>query len=141
MASRSRSPAPCAACKLLRKRCSEACIFIPYFPPTEPEKFAAVHRVFGARNASKMLKVFPTEPSYADIPANFREDAVISMVYEANARLRDPVYGCVASIAAFQIQNSQLQRELTNALAENIALKSQLSEAQFLLAHLSTSHT
>lgn len=55
--SRSRSRAPCAACKQLRRRCSDDCIFIPYFPSTEPEKFAAVHRIFGESNASKLLQV------------------------------------------------------------------------------------
>ncbi|URE02258.1 Leucine rich repeat N-terminal domain [Musa troglodytarum] len=59
------------------RRCSDDCIFIAYFPSAEPEKFAAVHRIFGESNASKLLQ---------DIPPELREDAVISMVYEANAR-------------------------------------------------------
>ncbi|KAK4487477.1 hypothetical protein RD792_005885, partial [Penstemon davidsonii] len=29
---------PCAACKILRRRCVEKCILAPYFPPTEPLK-------------------------------------------------------------------------------------------------------
>ena len=48
---------PCAACKLLRRRCAEECPFSPYFSPHEPQKFAAVHKVFGASNVSKMLMV------------------------------------------------------------------------------------
>lgn len=48
---------PCAACKLLRRRCTEECPFSPYFSPLEPQKFAAVHKVFGASNVSKMLMV------------------------------------------------------------------------------------
>ena len=48
---------PCAACKLLRRRCAEECPFSPYFSPHEPHKFAAVHKVFGASNVSKMLMV------------------------------------------------------------------------------------
>lgn len=48
---------PCAACKLLRRRCAEECPFSPYFSPQEPQKFAAVHKVFGASNVSKMLMV------------------------------------------------------------------------------------
>lgn len=55
--SESKMNVPCAGCKLLRRRCTEDCIFVPYFPPTEPEKFAGVHRVFGASNVSKMLQV------------------------------------------------------------------------------------
>lgn len=48
---------PCAACKLLRRRCAQECPFSPYFPPHEPQKFASVHKVFGASNVSKMLMV------------------------------------------------------------------------------------
>ncbi|KAK6934805.1 Lateral organ boundaries, LOB [Dillenia turbinata] len=47
---------PCAACKLLRRRCAQNCIFAPYFPADEPQKFASVHRVFGASNVNKMLQ-------------------------------------------------------------------------------------
>lgn len=49
---------PCAACKLLRRRCAQECPFSPYFSPHEPHKFASVHKVFGASNVSKMLMVY-----------------------------------------------------------------------------------
>lgn len=52
------SMSPCAACKLLRRRCTRDCVFAPYFPPDEPQKFASVHKVFGAANVSKMLQVW-----------------------------------------------------------------------------------
>lgn len=48
---------PCAACKLLRRRCAQDCLFAPYFPADEPHKFASVHKVFGASNVNKMLQV------------------------------------------------------------------------------------
>lgn len=48
---------PCAACKLLRRRCAQDCVFSPYFPADEPQKFASVHKVFGASNVNKMLQV------------------------------------------------------------------------------------
>ena len=48
---------PCASCKLLRRRCTQECVFAPYFPPEDPHKFAIVHKVFGASNVSKMLQV------------------------------------------------------------------------------------
>lgn len=53
---------PCAACKLLRRRCAEECPFSPYFSPHEPQKFAAVHKVFGASNVSKLLMVCSSQP-------------------------------------------------------------------------------
>lgn len=48
---------PCAACKLLRRRCAHDCVFAPYFPADEPHKFGSVHKVFGASNVNKMLQV------------------------------------------------------------------------------------
>ncbi|THG16164.1 hypothetical protein TEA_014475 [Camellia sinensis var. sinensis] len=98
---------PCAACKFLRRRCTNSCILLPYFPPSEPEKFVAVHK---------------------EVPVDDREDAVTSMVYEAKARLRDPVYGCVAFVSSLQSQVFHLQSELNAALAEAMALRAQLSE-------------
>lgn len=47
-----------------------------------------------------------------------RGDAVSSMVYEANARVRDPVYGCVGAISSLQQQIDVLQTQLALAQAE-----------------------
>lgn len=72
------------------------CIFAPYFDSEQgATHFAAVHKVFGASNVSKLL---------LHIPAHKRLDAVVTICYEAQARLRDPVYGCVAHIFALQQQ-------------------------------------
>ncbi|GAB4860216.1 LOB domain-containing protein 15 [Ancistrocladus abbreviatus] len=105
---------PCAACRLLRRRCAEACPFSPYFPPHEPHKFAAVHKVFGASNVSKMLM---------EVPDSRRVDAANSLVYEANVRLRDPVYGCTGVISALQQHVQSLQAELSAARAEVLKYK------------------
>ncbi|XP_042381278.1 LOB domain-containing protein 15-like [Zingiber officinale] len=94
---------PCAACKLLRRRCAQDCPFSPYFSPQEPQKFASVHRVFGASNVSKMLM---------EVPEPQRADAANSLVYEANLRLRDPIYGCMGAISALQQQVQALEAEL-----------------------------
>ncbi|KAJ1286005.1 hypothetical protein BS78_03G320700 [Paspalum vaginatum] len=94
---------PCAACKLLRRRCAQECPFAPYFSPHEPHKFAAVHRVFGASNVSKML---------LEVAEGERADAASSLVYEANLRLRDPVYGCMGAISMLQQQVNALEAEL-----------------------------
>ena len=48
---------PCAACKILRRRCADKCVLAPYFPPTDPAKFTTAHRVFGASNIIKFLQV------------------------------------------------------------------------------------
>ncbi|CAO2827760.1 unnamed protein product [Amaranthus hypochondriacus] len=106
--------APCAACKLLRRRCAPDCVFAPYFPADEPQKFAHVHRVFGASNVNKMLQ---------ELPVHQRGDAVSSMVYEANARVRDPVYGCVGAISSLQQQIDVLQTQLALAQAEVVHMR------------------
>ncbi|KAK1277270.1 LOB domain-containing protein 4 [Acorus gramineus] len=108
------SVSPCAACKLLRRRCSQDCVFALYFPADEPWKFANVHKVFGASNVNKMLQ---------DLPVERRGDAVSSMVYEANARVRDPVYGCVGAISSLQRQVDQLHTQLALAQAEVVHLR------------------
>lgn len=105
---------PCAACKLLRRRCAPDCVFGPYFPADEPQKFANVHRVFGASNVNKMLQ---------ELPMHQRGDAVSSMVYEANARVRDPVYGCVGAISSLQQQIDTLQTQLAQAQAEVVHMR------------------
>ncbi|XP_052134599.1 LOB domain-containing protein 30-like [Oryza glaberrima] len=95
---------PCGACKFLRRKCVQGCIFAPYFDSEAgAAHFAAVHKVFGASNVSKLLQ---------QIPAHRRLDAVVTICYEAQARLRDPVYGCVAHIFHLQHQVAGLQSEL-----------------------------
>lgn len=112
---------PCAACKLLRRRCAQECPFSPYFSPHEPHKFASVHKVFGASNVSKMLM---------EVAESQRADAANSLVYEANVRLRDPVYGCMGAISALQQQVQSLQAELNAVRAE--ILKHKYREANII---------
>lgn len=52
-----------------------------------------------------------------------RGDAVSSLVYEANARLREPVYGCVAAISALHRQIQVLQAQLAMAQAQVVHLR------------------
>lgn len=102
----SNTHSPCAACKFLRRKCMPECVFAPYFPPDQPQKFANVHRVYGASNVAKILN---------ELNAAHREDAVTSLAYEAEARLRDPVYGCVGFISILQNRLKQVQTDLYNA--------------------------
>ncbi|XP_024974611.1 LOB domain-containing protein 25 [Cynara cardunculus var. scolymus] len=115
MASSSHPSAPCAACKFLRRKCIQGCVFSPYFPPEDPTKFANVHKIFGASNVSKLLN---------EIAPHQREDAVNSLAYEAEARLKDPVYGCVGAISVLQRQVLRLQKELDATNADLIRFSS-----------------
>ncbi|KAL6902318.1 hypothetical protein ACP4OV_005194 [Aristida adscensionis] len=107
---------PCAACKILRRRCADGCVLAPYFPPTEPAKFTTAHRVFGASNIIKLLQ---------ELPESARADAVSSMVYEAEARLRDPVYGCAGAVCRLQRQANELKVQLARAQAELLNAQAQ----------------
>ncbi|CAO2040169.1 unnamed protein product [Urochloa humidicola] len=101
---------PCGACKFLRRRCVPECVFAPYFSSDQgAARFAAIHKVFGASNASKLL---------SHLPVSDRCEAVVTITYEAQARLRDPVYGCVAQIFALQQQVAVLQAQLMQARAQ-----------------------
>ncbi|KAJ0616486.1 putative transcription factor AS2-LOB family [Helianthus annuus] len=99
--------APCGACKLLRKRCVNGCIFAPYFGPEQGTAlFAAVHKIFGASNVSKLL---------VQLPLHHRYSAVKTLTYEAQARLADPVSGCVSVVANLITQVVYLHMELAKA--------------------------
>ncbi|KAF5735173.1 LOB domain-containing protein 20 [Tripterygium wilfordii] len=104
--------APCGACKFLRRKCINGCIFSPHFGSDQgAARFAAVHKVFGASNVSKLL---------LHIPVLRRHDAVVTISYEAQARLSDPVYGCVSTILALQQQVASMQEELAMVQAQLI---------------------
>ncbi|KAL5561853.1 hypothetical protein UlMin_031600 [Ulmus minor] len=110
MASGTGTGSPCGACKFLRRKCATDCVFAPYFCSEQgPARFAAIHKVFGASNVSKLL---------LHVPVPDRCEAVVTIAYEAQARLRDPVYGCVAHIFALQQQVACLQAQLMQAKAQ-----------------------
>ncbi|KAK4482325.1 hypothetical protein RD792_009478 [Penstemon davidsonii] len=106
----SSSSSPCGACKFLRRKCAADCIFAPYFCSEQgPARFAAIHKVFGASNVSKLL---------LHVPLHDRCEAVVTIAYEAQARIRDPVYGCVSHIFALQQQVAYLQAQLMQVKAQ-----------------------
>ncbi|KAF7050802.1 hypothetical protein CFC21_059117 [Triticum aestivum] len=98
---------PCGACKFLRRRCAAECVFAPYFCAEDgASQFAAIHKVFGASNAAKLLQ---------QVAPGDRSEVAATVTYEAQARLRDPVYGCVAHIFALQQQVVALQAQVAHA--------------------------
>ncbi|WOK99351.1 LOB domain-containing protein 1-like [Canna indica] len=113
---------PCAACRLLHRKCNRQCLLAPYFPAEEPDKFARVHKVFGASNVIKMLQAVKEGMN--------KEDAIKSMVYEAHARLQDPIYGCAGIILYLQKCVEDLQAQLRTVQQQ--VLDSQLQRHQLL---------
>lgn len=56
-----------------------------------------------------------------------------SMVYEAGARIRDPVYGCAGAICQLQKQVSDLQAQLAKAQAEVVNMQCQQANLAAML--------
>ncbi|KAF8081263.1 hypothetical protein N665_0896s0005 [Sinapis alba] len=94
---------PCAACKYLRRKCTKACLFAPYFPPNKHGDYAAIHKVFGANQVTKIVN---------DVHPNQRQEAMTSLVYEAHTRLLDPVFGCSLPIHKLERQLKDLEDQL-----------------------------
>ncbi|CAM8965445.1 unnamed protein product [Rhodiola kirilowii] len=110
------SSSPCGACKFLRRKCVNGCVFAPYFSHEQgASQFSAIHKVFGASNVSKLL---------AHLPVNDRSEAALTISYEAQARVHDPVYGCISHIFA-------LQQQVVNLQAQLAYLKQQAGQGQF----------
>ncbi|WJX70220.1 hypothetical protein P8452_54351 [Trifolium repens] len=77
----------------------------------------------------KFLEVLPHQ----------REDTVNSLAYEAEARIKDPVYGCVGAISGLQKQLFGLQKELDATNADLIQFTLQGSSS-LGLGHVDHSH-
>ncbi|CDP04152.1 unnamed protein product [Coffea canephora] len=99
----------CAGCKYLRRRCPSNCILSPHFPPNDPQRFACVHKIYGASNVAKMLQ---------QVPVQQRAEAANAMYYEAYCRIKDPVYGCVGTVALLQQQIFDAECQLAKIQAE-----------------------
>lgn len=94
----------CAACKYQRRKCSPDCPLALYFPPDQPRQFLNAHKLFGVSNILRILKQLPDDRQ--------KTDAMKSMVYQANAREKDPVHGCFGIIVMLQTQVERLKEEL-----------------------------
>ncbi|GLJ18165.1 hypothetical protein SUGI_0320930 [Cryptomeria japonica] len=94
---------------LHRRDVSVCCLLAPFFSTNDPQKFFVVHKLFGARNITKILR---------DIAVENREDAVTSLVYEASVRANDPIYGCTGAICRLQKEVLDLQSQLATVQAE-----------------------
>ncbi|RVW95443.1 LOB domain-containing protein 1 [Vitis vinifera] len=124
---RARTHQPCAACRMLRRRCDRDCILAPYFPSYEIEKFAGVHKVFGASNVIKMIQM---------VEESRREDAVKAIIYEATTRLRDPVYGSAGAIFHLQKMIQDLNTQLDSIRTQTLVLREQRDQLLGILKNV-----
>ncbi|KAF9667783.1 hypothetical protein SADUNF_Sadunf15G0059400 [Salix dunnii] len=98
----------CASCKYQRRKCSSECPLAPYFPPDQPKMFQNAHKLFGVRKILKILE---------NLDSHQQEEAMRSIIYQANIRDRFPVHGCWGIICKLQFQIRQVEEELHAVLA------------------------
>ncbi|XP_052172130.1 LOB domain-containing protein 29-like [Diospyros lotus] len=78
----------CGACVVLNRECNSQCIFAPYFHCEDGiAHFVAIRDVFTVKNVVNIL---------APLPVSDRFWASDTLLFEAQAWLQDPVYGCPA---------------------------------------------
>ncbi|KAG0453135.1 hypothetical protein HPP92_025799 [Vanilla planifolia] len=102
---------PAARASSLRRKCVKGCVFAPYFCHEQrgAAHFAAIHKVFGASNVSKLLMHLPVSD-----PLRVRRHHLL----RGPGPLGDPIYGCVAHIFALQQQVVSLQTQLATLRAQ-----------------------
>ncbi|CAK7322899.1 unnamed protein product [Dovyalis caffra] len=93
----------CASCKYQRRKCSSECPLAPYFPPDQPKMFQNAHKLFGVRKILKILE---------NLDSSQQEEAMRSIIYQANIRDRFPVHGCWGIICQLHFQIRQVEEEL-----------------------------
>uniref|UniRef100_A0A3Q7FQR2 LOB domain-containing protein n=1 Tax=Solanum lycopersicum TaxID=4081 RepID=A0A3Q7FQR2_SOLLC len=118
----------CAACKYQRRRCHD-CPLAPYFPADQPKMFQNAHRLFGVSNILKILRQL--DPSQKKV-------AMRSIIYQANARDKYPVYGCVAEIQNL-LYNIQFYEEELQAVNAQLTFYRQQQQQQEISTSLSDS--
>ncbi|KAK7331118.1 hypothetical protein VNO77_25332 [Canavalia gladiata] len=101
---------PCASCKYTRRRCTAGCVFAVHFPAENQQRFACVHHVIGTANVGNMLKQLTEESD--------REGAMKTVVYQTEARVRDPINGCMGFITEMEEKFHKLQKELDKGKKE-----------------------
>ncbi|XP_043721228.1 LOB domain-containing protein 22-like [Telopea speciosissima] len=93
--SSSSSQQACAACKYQRRKCTPGCTLAPYFPADQQRQFLNAHKLFGVSNILKIIRNL--DPSQKD-------EAMRTMILQADIRANDPVGGCYRLIHELQCQ-------------------------------------
>ncbi|XP_022006374.2 LOB domain-containing protein 27 [Helianthus annuus] len=99
----------CAACKYQRKRCTPECALAPHFRPEQTEIFKNAHKLFGVRNILRILE---------QVDPAMKNEAMRSIIYQANMRDRSPVHGCLGVIYQLQYQIRQAEKELYTVFSQ-----------------------
>ncbi|PKA63632.1 LOB domain-containing protein 22 [Apostasia shenzhenica] len=111
------SSSACAACKFQRRKCTPDCLLAPYFPADQNARFQSAHRLFGV---SKIKKILET------VAAGSRSEAMSTIIFQSEARARDPVGGCYRLILELERQIDICFSELQNVLRQIAFFRAQV---------------
>ncbi|XP_047312902.1 LOB domain-containing protein 24-like [Impatiens glandulifera] len=98
----------CAACRHRRKRCKPNCVFKAYFPADNPQKFADIHKVLGARKVGEFIESLQAS-HYSQSQC---QEAIESLSYESSCRINDPVFGIVSLLCALEADLHKFKNQL-----------------------------
>lgn len=107
---------PCAGCGHLRRQCGPGCVFAPYFPPGDAERFAAVDAVFGSGNIVKLL---------SEVVPEQRAACVQKVVDQAVAWQEAPAFGGIPHVAILRCVLQQAKGH--DAVTEIVARRTRAS--------------
>ncbi|KAF5816876.1 putative transcription factor AS2-LOB family [Helianthus annuus] len=93
----------CAACRYQRRKCAPDCILAPYFPHDRQRQFQNAHKLFGVSNITKIIR---------DLDTPQKDEAMRTIIYQADVRAHDPVGGCYRIIRELQRQIEYSRAEL-----------------------------
>ncbi|XP_075649611.1 LOB domain-containing protein 25-like [Castanea sativa] len=108
----------CAACRYQRRKCAKDCPLAPFFPPHRQKDFLNAHKLFGVSNIVKTIR---------DLNSDQKKIAMNSIVFEANARANDPVYGCCPIMWELQRQYMYFKAEYDLVLKQLSILHAQMA--------------
>nr|GEX43979.1 LOB domain-containing protein 22-like [Tanacetum cinerariifolium] len=120
---RCRTKPACAACHSRRQKCAPDCILAPYFPHNRQQQFQNVRKLFGVNFIIKTINDHSDQEE--------KDDAMAGIIYEADARARDPAGGCSRILIELDqhIREAESELEFVKqlvALCKRIGLQKQL---------------
>ncbi|XP_068652716.1 LOB domain-containing protein 28-like [Aristolochia californica] len=109
----SKNQTSCAACKLQRRTCRSDCSLRPYFA-AEPrmKDYEHLQRLFRPDYLRKLVE---------SIWPHLRDDAIRTLVFEADAWMSDPVHGCLGNINDL-LNNIKMQENELTAVQRQLEL-------------------
>ncbi|KAM7466573.1 hypothetical protein LguiB_014135 [Lonicera macranthoides] len=95
----------CAACTYNRKRCQPWCEYAPIFRDViSRQDYRTIFTVFGVKNVADILQ---------NIPQYQHLETLYSFLFEAKARIENPIKGCTALLASLEQKVGELQERVT----------------------------